>query len=230
MGLDKISLTLYDLLGYLLPGYILFVACSIVESSFFATNLFALSRINHTPVSSAIAAYFLGHMSHAMGSLIVQKKRKWFDGKQYALDATVMKRASEEISATFGIVLAEGESLSKGEIYLLADSYIVASGGSGERDVLIARDGFFKASMAAAFVLSVALLSTVVVGTQVQTTPGTFVGLARTTVLPLILFLALLVWLFRSRFVFFNQIKKTNSLRTFLALRRKHAGEGSRAD
>jgi hypothetical protein len=230
MGIDKISLTLYDLLGYLLPGYILLAACSIVESSFFATNVLALSRINHSPVSSAIVAYFLGHVSHALGSLIVQKKREWFDSNQYALDAIVMKRAAEEISATFGIVPTEGELLSQGEIYLLADSYIVASGGSAERDVLIARDGFFKASMSAAFVLTVALLSTIVVGTKVQTTPGIFLTLGRAKVLPLTLLLGLLVWLFRSRFAFFNQIKKTNTLRTFLALRRKHSSEKSRPD
>lgn len=50
MGLDKISVTLYDLLGYLLPGYVLLLACSVAEASFWGSSVFALSRISRNPI------------------------------------------------------------------------------------------------------------------------------------------------------------------------------------
>ncbi len=61
MGLDKISVTLYDLLGYLLPGYVLLLASSVAEASYWErSSLFSVSSIGHNPVLAAIAAYFLG--------------------------------------------------------------------------------------------------------------------------------------------------------------------------
>ncbi|MEO6390721.1 MAG: hypothetical protein ABIP75_02645, partial [Pyrinomonadaceae bacterium] len=65
MGLDKITLSLYDFFGYLLPGYILFVAASVVEATFTGFNFFALTRLNKNLVLAAAAAYFMGQIAHA---------------------------------------------------------------------------------------------------------------------------------------------------------------------
>src|SRR5205085_9652036 len=150
MGLDKISVTLYDLLGYLLPGYVLLLACSVAEACFWGSSVFALSCISRNPILSAVVAYFLGQASHAIGSWIKAKRYKWFDDRgSYRLNPEIAERVTQVIQETFGLKLEEDKKLSKIDRYVLADSYIVASGGSVERDILMAREGFFKASVVA---------------------------------------------------------------------------------
>lgn len=224
-GLDKISVTLYDLLGYLLPGYVLLVGCSIIESSFLASDLFALSRMSQNPVLCVVVAYFLGHMSHAMGSWIIRKGKRWFDNSGYVINAKVMKRVSQVVNETFGLDMDEAELTASDEVYLLADSYIVASGGSAERDILMARDGFFKASMAAFLLLGFTLLASLFATTRIQIRPGAFVSITRFGAALISAFIFFLAFLFRRRFIFFNCIKRNNTLRTFLALRQKSSSQ-----
>ena len=223
MGLDKISVTLYDLLGYLLPGYILLLACSIAEASFWESSLFALSRISRNPVLCIIVAYFLGQISHALGSWIKIKRYKWFDDRgNYSLNPEVKKRVVEALEETYGLKLKDDQKLSKIDRYLLADNYIVASGGSVERDILTAREGFFKASVVAFAILGLTVLSSLFVSVpRIQISPGAFIFPTKISIIVLTIFFFLLVWLFRQRFIFFNCAKNNNALLTFLALRQK---------
>lgn len=229
MGLDKISVTLYDLIGYLLPGYVLLLACSVVEASFWGTNLIALARIGRNPILAAVVAYFLGQASHSVASVIKSKKYRWFDDHgRYSLSSDVKKRVMAAVMTTYGIQVEGEKELSRIDTYLLADNYILASGGSVERDILTAREGFFKASMVAFVVLAVATLSTSVSHMpRVQVEPGNFVLLQRLNVGALTALSLLLAWLFRQRFIFFNRAKNNNALLTFLALRQ---GAGSRTE
>lgn len=229
MGLDKISVTLYDLLGYLLPGYVLLLACSVAEASFWAgSSAFALSRISRNPILAAVIAYFLGLASHAIGSWIKVKRYRWFDDRRgnYRLNQEITERVSQVLQETYGLKLEEDKKLSKIDRYVLADSYIVASGGSVERDILMAREGFFKASIIAFAALDLTVLSTLFASVaRIQVQPGVFVFLTKTGTISLTVMLLLLVWLFRQRFIFFNCIKTNNALLTFLALRQKNAEE-----
>lgn len=130
MGLDKISVTLYDLLGYLLPGYVLLLACSVAESSYWGSSVFALSRVSRNPILAVVTAYFLGQVSHALGSWIKIKRYRWFsDRGNYRLHADVAERVSQALQETYGLNLDEDKKLSKIDRYVLADSYIIASGG-----------------------------------------------------------------------------------------------------
>jgi hypothetical protein len=221
MGLDKISLTLYDLVGYLLPGYVWLLACSIIEASFSRSSLFSLSHISRYPILATVIAYFLGQTSHAIGSWIKNKKYRWFsDHGNYALGPDIKKRVLEALKETYGIELDDDQKLSKIDRYLLADSYIVATGGSVERDILMAREGFYKASAVAFALLSLAVLLAIFVPVaRIQTRPDTFIYPTKISLISLIFFLFFLVWLFRQRFIFFNCIKTNNALLTFLALR-----------
>lgn len=224
MGLDKISVTLYDLLGYLLPGYVLLLACSVAEASYWGSSVFALSRVSRNPILAAVVAYFLGQVSHAVGSWIKTKKYKWFyDPGSYRLHPEVAERVSQALQETYGLKLDEDKKLSKIDRYVLADSYIVASGGSVERDILTAREGFFKASVvafAALALITFSMLFAPIPRFQIQ--PGTYVVPKRLGVITLTVLFLLIVWLFRQRFIFFNCIKTNNALLTFLALRQKN--------
>lgn len=223
MGLDKISVTLYDLLGYLLPGYVLLLACSVAEASFWGSSAFALSRISRNPILSAVVAYFLGQASHAVGSWIKTKRYRWFDDRgSYRLNPEITERVSQVLQETYGLKLEEDKKLSKIDRYVLADSYIVASGGSVERDILMAREGFFKASVVAFAALALTVLSTLFAPVaKIQVQPGVFILPTKVGIIFLSIILLLLVWLFRQRFIFFNCIKTNNALLIFLALRQK---------
>jgi len=230
MGLDKISVTLYDLLGYLLPGYILLFACSVAEASFWGSSLFALSRVGRNPVLAAVVAYFLGQASHAVGSWIKARRYKWFDDRgSYRLNPEIAERVQQVLQETYGLKLEGEKKLSKIDRYLLADTYILASGGSVERDILTAREGFFKASSVAFAVLALNIFSMLFAPhARIQVQPNVFILPTRTSIVALTVLFVLLVWLFRQRFIFFNCIKNNNALLTFLALRQQKIEEQSR--
>lgn len=223
MGLDKISVTLYDLLGYLLPGYVLLLACSVAEASFWGSSVFALSRISRNPILSAVVAYFLGQASHAIGSWVKMKKFRWFDDRgSYRLNHEITERVTKALQETYGLEFEGDKKLSKIDRYVLADSYIVATGGSVERDILMAREGFFKASVVAFAALGLTVFSTLFAPVaKIQVQPGVFFFPNRLGLVSLTIILLLLVWLFRQRFIFFSCIKTNNALVTFLALRQK---------
>lgn len=222
MSLDKISLTLYDFLGYLLPGYVLILVCSLVESTFLGTNLFSLSCITDNLLPITVIAYFLGQASHGIGSLLKEWRYGWFSDRSLRLSSPLLERVQEVAKDTYGVKLGDGEKLDTLELYLLADSYVVASGGSIERDVLMAREGSFKASMVAFGFLSLVLFSSLIVGgTKIQAQPGTFTRLTWITTTALAVVTLCLTLLFRRRFVFFNRVKVNNALLAFLALREK---------
>lgn len=229
--MDKITVTLYDLLGYLLPGYILLLACCIAEASFWGSSLFALSRIGRNPILGAIVAYFLGQTSHGIASLIKTKKYKLFDDRgRYRLNAEVSERIVEALKETYALKLEPDRQLSRIDIYLLADSYVLASGGYVERDMLTAREGFFKSSMIALAALAVTVFSTLFAGlARVQVQPQNFMVATRLSVVLLAVFLIALSWLFRERFIFFNRAKNNNALLTFLALRNVSAAKANAA-
>ena len=86
--------------------------------------------------------------------------------------------------------------------------------------MLTAREGFFKSSMIAFFVLGLTVFSTLFsYSPRIQVQPQNFVLPTRLSVaLVTVLFIAL-SWLFRERFIFFNRAKNNNALLTFLALR-----------
>lgn len=219
--LDSIKFTLYDFLGYLLPGYVLLVAASVTEASFFDTSLLAMSGIADRPLLLSVAAYFLGQAAHRIAGLVKEWRYTWLSRAEPRLSDAVRARVREEARALSGITNDE-DALTPLEIYLLADSYVAASEAKTDRDVLMAREGFCKTSMVAFGLLCIALLSSLTVnGATFQTEPGSAiqVGMASTAFLAAIAFC--LSVLFRSSFLFFNRAKVNNTLLNFLVLREK---------
>jgi hypothetical protein len=217
MGLDKFSVTLYDLLGYLLPGYVLLTLCSFIEATFWTSGVFALSRLNHASILSLILAYFLGHVSHGLAAWLKLTKPGWFKDGAYTLTPAIRKRVTEALKKVYGLEVKE-EDLSRLEVYLLADNYILANGGSVERDILTAREGFFKASMTALALVTIALPLSLFTAPRFQISPGSYIFPSTITVVVFTACAVLLTALFRRRFIFFNCAKNNNALLTFLAL------------
>ena len=222
MGIEKIGLTLYDFLGYLLPGYVLILSCSLAESTYLGTDLLSLSNVSGNYLPFTIAAYFLGHVSHGTGSVLKDRLYKLFTDRKGRLSSPLFERVQESATDTYEIRLDSASKLNPLEIFLLADAYVIASGGSPERDILTVREGFHKASMVAfGFLLLVFLSCLGVGGARIQTQPGTYTPLSPllTGVLALVTFIMTIV--FRRGFVFFNRLKINKILTVFLALRQK---------
>lgn len=222
MSLDKISLTLYDFLGYLLPGYILVLGASIVESTFLDSDLLTLSRISDNPLPFVILAYLVGVASHSVGSILKAWKFQWFSGKPYYLSDAVFEQVRQTVKDTYNIQPEEGAKISTLETYLMADSYVLASGGCAERDVIMAREGFCKASMVATSFLSLVLIvSMFVSGASIQTLPGSYTNLNLAWTGLLAVTVLVMAFIFRWGMLFYNRVKINNAMLIFLALRAK---------
>ena len=254
MSLDKINVTLYDLLGYLLPGFILLFACSVAESTFGSTQVLTLSHLISYPLPSAIAAYFLGHICHGIGSGLQERFRvvrysspaplpsrnpfmrvkRWLlkelTTTSTSLDEPIFDRVLTVACETYGLKTEDVEAKKRLNAYSLSDNYLVVAGGFFERDVLQSREGFYKAS-SAAFVL-LCLVCCVAIffgGVRIQTQPSVYELCPALESLALSLGSFAVAWLLWKRFVFFNSLKKSNTLLMFLALRSREKRDAEQA-
>lgn len=248
MSLDKLNVTLYDLLGYLLPGFVLLLACSVAEATFGTTHILALSRVAANPIPSTIAAYFLGHICHGIGSglqesfriaryspsstsssLLGRGKRWLLDALSTtatSLDTPIFDRVLAVACETYGLTPEDIEAKKKLNVYTLSDNYLVVAGGIFEREVLQSREGFYKASSAAFALFWLVCTSAFFFGgLRIQMQSGSYelCSPLGSFILSIVaLAIALLLW---KRFVFFNSLKKNNTLLMFLALRAREKQE-----
>jgi hypothetical protein len=220
MTFDKISLTLFDVLSYLLPGYILLFSFSIIEATFFDTSLFSLSTLNANWLTSSIMAYFLGQISHRLGSLLKNRKNKWFENRKQQLSRPLYYHARDLLSQMYDIKFEEGERLQSLETYMLAESYIIASGKTDERDSLIAREGFHKTSMSSFGIATALVFATLFVGgVNVQVTPGVYISMTRWETFGVVIVFAIFTAVFWQGYVFYNRLKINNILLLAMTLR-----------
>jgi hypothetical protein len=228
MDLSKITLSLYDIFGYLLPGYLIFVAASIAEASFTDNSVLFLGRANKNMIVTALLAYFLGVVCHAFAALIHRRnfRRPDADGgtpnmKTAAglLDPKVRERVVNELESTYQVELDTATGLDR---YLLADSYVLAFGGSAEREMLTSREGFFKSGTIALVVLAITLLAVALLAApRLQIMAGFYLPLSATFVVVAFLVMVVLAVIFHLQFKFFNEAKRNNAFLLFLAIRSK---------
>lgn len=249
MSLDKISVTLYDLLGYLLPGYVLLLGAAVVEATLLKTSLFSLTGFTNNALPYAVVAYFLGQFGHALGSFFKEWSashakrleasmgaqpaprplKKWMLSflvrqlrpKTTSLTRPLFDQVFNEVAAAYDLQpeqLQENKTLN---VFLLCDNWVLASGGSSEREILQAREGFFKASTVAFLLLGLILIGSVFGGgAKINQTPDIIKLLSPTFSLSLGLaccWFASICW---KRHYFFGCVKRTTIMLLFLALRK----------
>lgn len=217
--MDKISVTLYDLLGYVLPGCVLLFTLSLIEATFLGSHHLPISALARNVGLSAVACYFLGAVAHSVGSILKDRLPNLFYDKSNRLDPDILNRAREIAKDIYGLSKDPERELTSLETYLLADSYVVASGKLVEREVLMAREGFYKASMVAMAVLSLTLLCAAIIGgATVQFGASSSQSLSRIATLSFTLCGVALSMVFRRSFRFFNRIKVNNTILLFMAI------------
>lgn len=220
MSIDNLGLTLFDILSYLLPGYVVIFALSIVEATFFSSDLLALATIKDNWLALSVLAYFFGQFSHRIASFINNKRPSWFNDHSQRLGDSIYYHIRNLLSEMHSIDFKEGERLHSLETYLLADSYVVASGKTAERDSLTAREGFHKTSMVTFAILTITVFVTLFNGgTKIQLTSGnyfTFSPVGSILVLVVLLLMTLAFW---RGYTFFNRLKINNTLLLAMTLR-----------
>ena len=158
-------------------------------------------------------------MAHSTGSIIKDRKPDLFRDKDNLLDADILERAKEIAKDLYGFGGEGKRDLTDLEMYLMADSYVIARGRLVEREVLQSREGYYKASMVVMAILSLVLICAGVFGgVAVQFGPKSVATLSRVATLSSGLVGVILTLVFRRSFRFFNRVKVNNTILLFMAL------------
>lgn len=223
MESGKFGLTLFDILGYLFPGYLVVFSLSFFESTYLPTSILSFESISKNLFFFTIVAYFLGHLCHIIGSLVKDRAYR-FMSKKDRLNGVLYEKFRKEICKTYSISTEEAAKLNKLDMYTLADNFIVSSGLLEERSSLIVREGFHKsASIAFGTFFLIVFSSIFRGGLKFQGAAGSVepIGIGATVVFSVVLLLIFLM--FVNRYVFFNRIKVNSTYLLFLAIRKKQA-------
>ncbi len=223
MESGKFGLTLFDILGYLFPGYLMVFSLSFFESTFLSTSLLSFESISKNLFFFTIIAYFLGHLCHIIGSLIKDRAFS-FMNKKDRLNGVLYEKFWKEICKTYSISADEAAKLNKLDMYTLADNFIVSSGLLEERSSLVVREGFHKsASIAFGSFFLIVFSSIFRGGLKFQGATGSVepIGIGATVLFSVVLLL--IFSLFVNRYVFFNRVKVNSTYLLFLAIRKKQA-------
>ena len=244
---DKLSLTLFDILSYLLPGFVVLFTLSLLEAAFLTnSSLLSLTALGTNLFLFSIMSYYLGHVCHIVATMIKDtifqifkpaselKKDSGLIGKfrqaiyhrlnrnEHRLSRPLFNRLQQLVQETYHIPLGEGEKLTTLENYLLADSYILASGCEGERNSLMVREGFFKSSTVSFVILALTIWGSLFVGgLHIQLEAGQIQNLGSGTTVFLAVLVTIVSLLFRGRFNYYNRMKLNNTYLLFLSYREK---------
>ena len=231
MGLDKIAVTLYDVFGYLLPGYVVLLALSIAEATFAGTWFISLSLFGSHPVPFAVAAYFAGQLTHGCASALTEasRLRRFIQVPRARLEGVLLNAVRVELKAAYGAAIDNLNVTDNLSLFLLADAYVVASGAGAERDLLTAREGFFKQSVVAFAILTFVMFACVLAGgASIQTHPGLIVRVSGWLTAAACVLLLATALVFRLRFGFYHRIKINNTMLLLLAIRARERGQGEK--
>jgi hypothetical protein len=161
--IKDLQVTLYDVFGYLLPG-IVFVAAlaTLFWAIFFPQAVLPVDLPTaEVWIAFLVASYVAGHMAQALGNLIV-----WFrpSTEDLILGTTSKSRLPEPLvtacrtkaKETFGVDVS---NVSANWLYRFCDDAVIRSGKTGERDVYIHREGFYRGIFVGLVTFSLATLA-----------------------------------------------------------------------
>jgi hypothetical protein len=222
MNSEKLGLTLFDILGFLLPGYVLIFCISLIEATFLNSGYLSMQNISNNWFFFTILAYFGGHICHIIASLIKGRYFQHLGNKKYKLNEKIMEKVTAALVEEYNFNSKDVISMNSLDKYLLADSYIVSHGGGEERLSLFVREGFHKSVTTAFAVLFLTFLSSNFAGgVKLKLDSNTINSFDLLTSNGFAVFSLVLFGLFANRFVFYNRMKINNTYLLFLAYRGK---------
>ena len=129
----------------------------------------------------------------------------------------MLERAVQTASELLGVQL---DKIEPAWVYRALDEYAVQTGKSGDRDMFVYREGFYRASSVTLFFLSLTLLIRMIVpGASIQFTrwlfPVSWLELLTTAVVA-----SLVAWLFLQRYKRFADYRVTRAVLSALVIRK----------
>src|SRR5438445_169723 len=174
--LENFAFTLYEIFGYLLPGGLALVGISLLFWAVFVPRLplgiatFQPGLVTWTAI--VFTSYLLGHAVQAVGNLLLNGAEDDALGVNGTLPEEIRKRAAD-LSAK--LLTLNSEKLSPVWIFKALDEQSVQTDKTGDRDMFVYREGFYRGGAIALFFLTVTLLvRSWFPGSSIQFTKGVF--------------------------------------------------------
>lgn len=152
------EITLYDIFGYLITGCVGFIGIYLIAWRFVlpaSQDWNNLSKLGWIAVVGMV--YVLGHFMQALSNLLLSFAWK-IPEQNILLDATIVPAnvlLVAQQAACRAIGLAENTSLNMKTIYEIMDHYNLQHGKTGNRDIYIYREGFYRGLSVGLFILAV---------------------------------------------------------------------------
>jgi hypothetical protein len=181
-----LQVTLYDVFGYLFPGFVVLVAVAILFGPIFGSTAGLLLPGVPTTIADwsvvGIVAYILGHLAQAIGNLVGRRPIKEI------LPSTKSKVLHElpdylvdqaESKARSILEIQDTEKIDSDSLYELCDQFVVQSdkkSAIANREIYIYREGYYRGMTVSLLLLSLSLLiltvRTLFTGTPLRLSDG----------------------------------------------------------
>lgn len=173
--LGNLSFTLYEALGYLLPGGVGTLGLLVLYWGLFVPEV-PLKCYGYQPgivawIAIVLSSYLLGHTMQGLGNIL------WKRGDESTLSSKrippwMRDRAKEFAAKIVGVSTGEMKLM---WAFRVLDEYIVQAGKAGDREMFVYREGFYRGSALALFFLATTvLIRGFVPGCAIQLTSSTF--------------------------------------------------------
>lgn len=141
-----IQVTIYEILGYLLPGLAFLMALVVLFWALFLPRQTAgFSGLSSGELWAALgAAYVAGHVAQALGNLLERAFGRNEDlvlGKDGELPARLKAAIRVKVKQTLHL---DADELPPRWFYRLCDDALVHAGKAGDREVYVYREGFYR--------------------------------------------------------------------------------------
>lgn len=215
----ELQITLYDIFGYLLPGAIILLAFAI----FFWTLFWpAVPLVIHWNVPVAVAAclgfiaYLAGHLGQGIGNVLeklplVQRTLE----ADLPLSLELSELVRDAVACRFGV---KATSLRPKELSLVCDQALVQAGSSGDREIFVYREGFYRGNCVALAFLGLTLLMRLIFSPSLVVLGQKTVAISRSELALAVVIAAIGSWLSFNRYLRFACHKNAACLARFLAL------------
>jgi hypothetical protein len=214
---SNFAFTLYEIFGYLMPGSLALAGFAVVYWALFVPDIpLGVSAFAPDIATWALViagGYVLGHAVQAIGNLILrQVERKAIEMANAPL---LRKSALDSASKIFGV---EPKDIEPRWAFRILDEYTVQKGQSGDRDMFLYREGFYRGTCIALFFLAASLiLRSAISGASIQFWHWRM-SVSVTELVTTALLIGGLGWLFLRRYRRFAEYRVTRAILSALVL------------
>jgi len=214
---SNFAFTLYEIFGYLMPGSLAFAGFAVIYWALFVPDIplgvAAFAPGIGTWVLVIAGGYILGHAVQAVGNMILRQVEK--NAIEMGNAPLLRKSALESASKLFGV---DAKDMEPRWAYRILDEYAVQKGQSGDRDMFIYREGFYRGTCIALFFLALSLiLRSAISGTSIQLWHWRM-AVSAVELVTTALLIGFLGWLFLRRYRRFAEYRVTRAVLSALVL------------